>query len=102
MLGLGRRLAPLQQRHERLLQNVLCFAVAQPQRPAIKNQLGGFRLVKALAPIWFGTHISSLSLDRHLSGPICIKNPGQNRLFSVASLSLVHGGAVRRGSGAPT
>ena len=60
MIGLRRRLAPLQQRHERLLQNVLRFAVAQSKRPAVENQLGGFRFVKALAPIWFRTHISSI------------------------------------------
>ncbi len=82
MIGLRRRLAPLQQRHERLLQNVLRFAVAQPQRPAVENQLRGFRFVKALAPIWFGFPAHSNSLNRHQSGPICIKNLARNRLCS--------------------
>src|SRR5439155_26102475 len=82
MIGLRRRLAPLQQRHERLLQNVLRFAVAQPQRPAVEKQLRGFRFVKALAPIWFGFPAHSSSLNRHQSGPICIKNLARNRLCS--------------------
>ena len=79
-IGLRGRLAPLQQRHERLLQNILRFAVAQPQRPAVENQLRGFRFVKGFAPICLGTHISSL--NRHQSGRICIKNLARNRLFS--------------------
>src|SRR5439155_4974244 len=79
-IGLRRRLAPLQQRHERLLQNILRFAVAEPQRPAVENQLRGFRFVKGFAPICLGTHISSL--NRHPSGRICIKNLARNRLFS--------------------
>src|SRR2546426_6221106 len=85
MFRLGRRLPPVQQRNERLLEDILRLAMAQAQRPAVENQLPSLRLVKALAPTQFGFHAHTGSLDRHLSGPICIKNPGQNRPFSWAT-----------------
>src|SRR5438132_10193931 len=82
MLRLGRGLRPLQQGNERLLEDILRLAMAQAQRPAVENQLRSLRLVKALAPTQFGFHAHIASLDRHRASPICIKNPGHNRLFS--------------------
>ena len=46
-----RRLRLLHQRHERLLQDIFGLAVAQAQRPAVKEDLGGAGLVETLTPM---------------------------------------------------
>ncbi len=50
MLRLRRRDRPLHERQERFLQNVLSFAVAEAQRPPIKEQFGRFGVIQSFAP----------------------------------------------------
>lgn len=50
MFGPERRVRPVQQRHECLLQNVLGFAVTQAQRASIEDQLRRFCVVKLFLP----------------------------------------------------
>ena len=48
---LFRRLGLPQQRHERLLQHIFGFAVAQAQGPPVQDELGRLLLILALAPM---------------------------------------------------
>ena len=46
-----RRLGEAQQSQEGFLQDILGFAVAQSERPAVKENLRSLRLIERLAPV---------------------------------------------------
>ncbi len=62
MLRQGRGLRTPHERKKRLLQDVFGLAMAEPQRPPVKDQFGRFGVIEGLAPSGFLATIHSCSI----------------------------------------